>query len=50
MARSAYPDAVTTGTGHIFLTAALCALAFLAALFVIEVPLKKAETPVHATS
>lgn len=57
-ARNAYLDAVTTGTGHIFLSAAvLCALAFLAALFVIEVPLKKAgppapaaDTPAHATS
>ncbi|MFK0110810.1 MDR family MFS transporter [Streptomyces sp. NPDC091217] len=57
-ARNAYLDAVTTGTGHIFLTAAvLCALAFLAALFVIEVPLKKAgppapaaDAPAHATS
>lgn len=45
-ARDAYLQAVTTGTGHIFLTAAiLCALAFVAALFVIEVPLKKAGPP-----
>lgn len=40
-AKDAYLQAVTTGTSHIFLTAAiLCALAFVAALFVIEVPLK----------
>ncbi|WP_424215873.1 DHA2 family efflux MFS transporter permease subunit (plasmid) [Streptomyces sp. BI20] len=39
-------DAVSTGTGHIFLTAAVvCALAFVAALFVVEVPLKKAGKP-----
>ncbi|MYW11926.1 DHA2 family efflux MFS transporter permease subunit [Streptomyces sp. SID2563] len=45
-AKNAYLQAVTTGTGHIFLTAAtLCALAFIAALFVIEVPLKKAGSP-----
>ncbi|MGW5350294.1 MDR family MFS transporter [Streptomyces sp. NPDC004031] len=42
-AHDAYLDAVTTGTGHIFATAAiLCALAFVAALLVVEVPLKKA--------
>ncbi|MGW4037742.1 MDR family MFS transporter [Streptomyces sp. NPDC004778] len=45
-AKDTYLQAVTTGTSHIFLTAAiLCALAFLAALFVIEVPLKKAAPP-----
>ncbi|GAA5049707.1 MDR family MFS transporter [Streptomyces similanensis] len=46
---AAYPHAVTEGTGHIFLTGAvLCALAFLAALLVIEVPLKKAGPPAPA--
>ena len=45
-AGDAYLDAVTTGTGHILLTAAvLGALALLAALFVVEVPLKKAGPP-----
>ncbi|MFI5765708.1 MDR family MFS transporter [Streptomyces sp. NPDC051563] len=45
-AKEAYLTAVTDGTGRIFLTAAiLCALAFIAALFVIEVPLKKAGPP-----
>ncbi|WP_435133974.1 MDR family MFS transporter [Actinacidiphila sp. bgisy144] len=45
-AKNAYLQAVTTGTGRIFLTAAiLCALAFFAALCVIEVPLKKAGPP-----
>ncbi|MET9364491.1 MDR family MFS transporter [Streptomyces sp. NPDC006632] len=48
-AKDAYLTAVTDGTGHIFLTAALvCALAFAAALFVIEVPLKKAGPPAPA--
>ncbi|MFE4257945.1 MDR family MFS transporter [Streptomyces sp. NPDC056883] len=46
-AKDAYLGAFATGTSHIFLTAAiLCALAFLAAVFVIEVPLKKAGPPV----
>ncbi|MFI9834511.1 MDR family MFS transporter [Streptomyces sp. NPDC051913] len=41
-AGDAYLQAVSTGTSHVFLTAAiLCALSVLAALFVIEVPLKK---------
>ncbi|MEU3737601.1 MDR family MFS transporter [Streptomyces sp. NPDC032198] len=44
--RNAYLGAVTDGTHQIFLTGAvLCALAFVAALFVIEVPLKKAGPP-----
>ncbi|MEU2954007.1 MDR family MFS transporter [Streptomyces xanthochromogenes] len=50
-AKDAYLTAVTSGTSHIFLTAAIvCALAFVAALFVVEVPLKKAgpPTPVEA--
>ncbi|MFI5801228.1 MDR family MFS transporter [Streptomyces sp. NPDC051561] len=48
-AKATYLEAVTTGTGHIFLIAAvLCALAFFAALFVIEVPLKKAGPPTSA--
>ncbi|MEV8547021.1 hypothetical protein [Streptomyces sp. NPDC051572] len=47
--KDAYLDAVAAGTGHIFLTGAiLCALAFLAALFVIEVPLKAAGAPAPA--
>ncbi|MER5883370.1 MDR family MFS transporter [Streptomyces sp. NPDC001941] len=42
-ARGADPVAVASGTQHVFLTGAvLCALAFVAALFVIEVPLRKA--------
>ncbi|MCM1969704.1 MFS transporter [Streptomyces sp. G1] len=46
-AKDAYLGAFATGTSHIFLTAAiLCALAFVAAVFVIEVPLKKAGPPV----
>ncbi|WP_037604282.1 MDR family MFS transporter [Streptacidiphilus rugosus] len=46
---AAHLQAVTTGTGHIFLAAAaLCALAFLAALLVVEVPLKKAGPPAPA--
>jgi len=45
--RDAYLHAVAEGTSHIFLTGAiLSALAFLAALLVIEVPLKKAGRPV----
>ncbi|MFJ9721022.1 hypothetical protein ACIRPQ_34690 [Streptomyces sp. NPDC101213] len=45
-AKEAYLTAASTGTSHIFLTAAiLSAVAFLAALFVIEVPLKKAGPP-----
>ncbi|MFC9291971.1 MDR family MFS transporter [Streptomyces sp. NPDC057052] len=45
-AKDAHLTAASTGTGHIFLTAAiLSAVAFLAALFVIEVPLKKADPP-----
>ncbi|MFB6900469.1 MDR family MFS transporter [Streptomyces hydrogenans] len=45
-AGDAYLQAVSTGTSHIFLTAAiLCALAVVAALFVIEVPLKKTGPP-----
>ncbi|MFF3645005.1 MDR family MFS transporter [Streptomyces sp. NPDC002564] len=48
-ARDAYLAAVTNGVGHIFLTAAIiCALAFVAALFVVEVPLKKAGPPAPA--
>ncbi|WP_406088883.1 MDR family MFS transporter [Streptomyces sp. NBC_01013] len=44
----AYLQAVTTGTGHVFLTAATqCALAFFAALFVIEVPLTEAVPAAH---
>lgn len=44
--RNAYLGAVTDGTHQIFLAGAvLCALAFVAALFVIEVPLKKAGPP-----
>jgi EmrB/QacA subfamily drug resistance transporter len=53
----AYLQAVSTGTGHMFLTAAvLCALAAVAALFVVEVPLKKTQSapaepdPAAATS
>ncbi|WP_327350716.1 MDR family MFS transporter [Streptomyces sp. NBC_01304] len=50
-AKDAYLGAVTDGTSHIFLTAAIvCALAFIAALFVIEVPLKKAGPPAPADS
>ncbi|MFC8076854.1 MDR family MFS transporter [Streptomyces sp. NPDC057307] len=50
-ARDAYLTAVTDGTSHIFLTAAIvCALAFIAALVVIEVPLKKAGPPAPATT
>ncbi|MFI7341633.1 MDR family MFS transporter [Streptomyces sp. NPDC050085] len=49
-AKATYLDAVTTGTGHIFLTAAiLCALAFIAALLVVEIPLKKAGPPAPTT-
>ncbi|NSC25647.1 MFS transporter [Streptomyces albus subsp. chlorinus] len=49
-AKDVYLQAVATGTSHIFLTTAiLCALAFLAALFVIEVPLKKAGPPTSST-
>lgn len=45
-AKDAYLTAASSGTSQIFLTAAiLSALAFLAALFVIEVPLKSAGTP-----
>ncbi|MFE6158343.1 MDR family MFS transporter [Streptomyces sp. NPDC056486] len=45
-AKDAYLTAVTDGTHQIFLIAAvLCALAFVAALRVIEVPLKKAGPP-----
>ena len=48
-AKDAYLHAVAVGTGHIFLTGAiLCALAFVAALFVIEVPLKGAGAPAPA--
>ncbi|MFD7534800.1 MDR family MFS transporter [Streptomyces sp. NPDC059819] len=44
--KAAHLAAVTNGTGHIFaLGAVVCALAFAAALFVIEVPLKKAVPP-----
>ncbi|MGW8724795.1 MDR family MFS transporter [Streptomyces sp. NPDC055808] len=50
-AKDAYLNAVTSGTGHIFLTAAIgCALAFVAALFVIEVPLRKAGPPAPANA
>lgn len=42
-------DRSTDGTSHIFVTAAIvCALALIAALFVIEVPLKKAGSPAPA--
>ncbi|MBM4790758.1 hypothetical protein HXP44_01435 [Streptomyces sioyaensis] len=45
-ARYAYLHPITQGTSHIFLTGAgLCVLAFVAALFVIEVPLKTAGRP-----
>ncbi|MGX1851729.1 MDR family MFS transporter [Streptomyces sp. NPDC055299] len=48
-AKDAYLHAVTDGTHQIFLTGAvLCALAFLASLFVIEIPLKKSG-PAPAT-
>ncbi|WP_052489088.1 MDR family MFS transporter [Streptomyces sp. 150FB] len=48
-AKDAYLTAVTEGTSHIFVTAAIvCALAFIAALFVIEVPLKRAGPPAPA--
>ncbi|WP_406462942.1 MFS transporter [Streptomyces sp. NBC_01622] len=48
--RDAYLHAVADGTGHIFLTGAiLSALALVAALLVIEVPLKKAGRPATAT-
>ncbi|MFE9538726.1 MDR family MFS transporter [Streptomyces sp. NPDC006691] len=44
--KAAHLTAVTNGTGHIFaLGAIVCALAFAAALLVIEVPLKKAGPP-----
>ncbi len=50
-AKDAYLNAGTQGTSHIFLTGAiLCALAFLAALFVIDIPLKKAGPPAPAYS
>lgn len=49
-AKDAYLTAVTDGTSNIFLTAAIvCALAFIAALFVVEVPLKEAGPPAPAT-
>ena len=45
-ARDAYLNAVTSGTHQIFLTGAiLCAAAFIAALCVIETPLRKAGPP-----
>ncbi|MGX9889283.1 MDR family MFS transporter [Streptomyces sp. NPDC002276] len=45
-ARDTYLHAVVDGTSHIFLTGAiLSALAFVAALLVVEVPLKKADGP-----
>ncbi|MET9484206.1 hypothetical protein [Streptomyces sp. NPDC006638] len=48
-AQGAYLTAVANGTGHVFLTGAiLCALAFVASLFVIEVPLQKAGPPAPA--
>ncbi|MFJ2651132.1 MDR family MFS transporter [Streptomyces sp. NPDC087420] len=48
-AQDAYLTAVANGTSHIFLTGAiLCALAFIASLFVIEVPLQKAGPPAPA--
>ncbi|MCF3102316.1 MFS transporter [Streptomyces roseoverticillatus] len=48
-ARDAYLHAVTHGTGQIFLIgAAVCAAAFAAALFLVEVPLKKAGPPATA--
>ncbi|MFF2521027.1 MDR family MFS transporter [Streptomyces liangshanensis] len=48
-AGDAYLSAVSTGVSHIFLTGAIIsAVAFAAALFVIEVPLKKAGPPTPA--
>ncbi|WP_331769302.1 MFS transporter (plasmid) [Embleya sp. NBC_00888] len=48
-AEDAYLTAVSTGTSHIFMAAAVvCAIAFVAALFVIEVPLKAAGPPTPA--
>ncbi|MFJ1599959.1 hypothetical protein [Streptomyces sp. NPDC088261] len=48
-AQDAYLTAVANGTGRVFLTGAiLCALAFVASLFVIEVPLQKAGPPAPA--
>lgn len=48
-AEEAYLTAVSTGTSHIFMAAAVvCAIAFVAALFVIEVPLKAAGPPTPA--
>ncbi|MGW6062982.1 MDR family MFS transporter [Streptomyces sp. NPDC055189] len=48
-AKDAYLTAVTHGTHQIFLTGAiLCALAFIAAVRVVEVPLKKAGPPPSA--
>ena len=45
-AKDAYLNAVTSGTHQIFLTGAiLCAAAFIAALCVIETPLRKAGPP-----
>lgn len=50
-AKDAYLAAVTDGTSHIFLAAAVvCALAFAAPLFVIEVPLNKAGPPAPAAT
>ncbi|MFI1382451.1 MDR family MFS transporter [Embleya sp. NPDC020886] len=48
-AKDAYLNAVTSATHQIFLTAAiLCAAAFIAALYVIETPLRKAGPPAGA--
>jgi EmrB/QacA subfamily drug resistance transporter len=45
-ARDAYLNAVTSGAHQVFLTGAiLCAAAFIAALYVIETPLRKAGPP-----
>ncbi|MEU3460726.1 MDR family MFS transporter [Streptomyces sp. NPDC006733] len=50
-AKDAYLNALTNGTQQIFLTGAiLCAVAFVAALYVIETPLRKAGPPIPKTS
>ncbi|MEU0936744.1 hypothetical protein [Embleya sp. NPDC005971] len=48
-AKDAYLNAITSASHQIFLTAAiLCAAAFIAALYVIETPLRKAGPPAGA--
>ncbi|MEU2283010.1 MDR family MFS transporter [Streptomyces sp. NPDC013178] len=50
-ARDAYLESVASGTQHIFLLAAcLCAAAFVAALFVKEIPLRGKPTPPKAAA